>query len=103
MLGKYYHENHFCCCVCKLPIGQEQFKVHEEEAYCQEDYLKKFGKRCSGCSQFLQGEYINALGQMWHKQCFHCTVSIWIYLPQKRKGTHCLYRIVNKVSRVLSW
>ncbi|KAG1459550.1 hypothetical protein G6F56_006141 [Rhizopus delemar] len=73
VLGKYYHENHFCCCVCKLPIGQEQFKVHEEEAYCQEDYLKKFGKRCSGCSQFLQGEYINALGQMWHKQCFHCT------------------------------
>ncbi|KAI9247527.1 hypothetical protein BY458DRAFT_527133 [Sporodiniella umbellata] len=74
VLGKYYHENHFCCTVCKLPIGQEQFKVYQDEPYCQEDYRKKFGKKCSGCSQFLQGEYINALGQMWHKHCFHCTV-----------------------------
>lgn len=49
--------------------------VHEGKPYCQEDYLKICGKKCSGCGEYISGEYINALDQEWHKKCFNCFVS----------------------------
>ena len=48
--------------------------VHEEKPYCQRDYLKICGKKCSGCGEYISGEYINALDGEWHKACFSCTV-----------------------------
>lgn len=74
-LGKHYHEGHFCCTACKEPFGDHSaFMVHEDKPYCQEDYMKICGKKCSGCGQYMSGEYINALDQEWHKSCFVCTV-----------------------------
>lgn len=49
--------------------------VHDGKPYCQEDYMKMCGKKCSGCGEYISGEYINALNQEWHKNCFNCFVS----------------------------
>ncbi|RCI06266.1 Transforming growth factor beta-1-induced transcript 1 protein [Rhizopus stolonifer] len=73
-LGKHYHEGHFCCTVCDMPFGDySAFLVHEGRPYCQQDYMKVCGKKCSGCGEYISGEYINALEQPWHKSCFVCT------------------------------
>ncbi|KAI8361764.1 hypothetical protein BD560DRAFT_316182, partial [Blakeslea trispora] len=72
-LGKHYHEGHFCCVVCQSPIDNDAFMVHEGQPYCQQDYQKKCGKICSGCGDYLTGEYINALDRPWHPACFVCT------------------------------
>jgi hypothetical protein len=75
-LDKYYHEGHFCCVVCKSPFEDQQgFMVHDGKPYCQQDYMTSFGKKCGGCQQFINGEYIDAMDQHWHKKCFVCTVS----------------------------
>jgi hypothetical protein len=74
-LGKYYHEGHFCCTVCREPFGDHSaFLVHDEKPYCQDDYMKLFAKKCGGCGNGISGEYVNALDQSWHKGCFACTV-----------------------------
>jgi hypothetical protein len=49
--------------------------VHDGKPYCQQDYMTSFGKKCGGCQQFINGEYIDAMDQHWHKKCFVCTVS----------------------------
>lgn len=36
--------------------------------------MKMCGKKCSGCGEYISGEYINALDKEWHKSCFVCTV-----------------------------
>ncbi|GAA5808596.1 hypothetical protein MFLAVUS_001988 [Mucor flavus] len=72
-LGKHYHEGHFGCTTCQKPFGDHSaFMVYEDKPYCQEDYLKICGKKCSGCGEYISGEYINALDQEWHKNCFNC-------------------------------
>ncbi|KAI8988479.1 hypothetical protein BDF20DRAFT_833331 [Mycotypha africana] len=73
-LGKHFHEGHFRCSACQKPLGdQVAFLVHEEKPYCQEDYQKLFGKKCAGCKEPISGQYINALDQSWHPNCFVCT------------------------------
>ncbi|CAO0797557.1 unnamed protein product [Mucor circinelloides] len=73
-LGKHYHEGHFCCTACGKPFGDHSaFMVHNDKPYCQQDYMKMCGKKCSGCGEYISGEYINALDKEWHKSCFVCT------------------------------
>ncbi|KAI8374526.1 LIM domain-containing protein [Radiomyces spectabilis] len=73
-LGKWYHEGHFMCHVCKTPFDENSpFMVHDGHPYCEKDYLTKFGRQCQGCHEYIQGEFVNALGGDWHKQCFVCT------------------------------
>ncbi|KAI9485565.1 MAG: hypothetical protein EXX96DRAFT_545624 [Benjaminiella poitrasii] len=73
VLGKHYHEGHFCCTLCRKPFGDHSsFLLHDEKPYCQEDYLKVCGKKCSGCGEYILGEYVSALDRSWHKNCFTC-------------------------------
>lgn len=53
--------------------------VHNDKPYCQQDYMKMCGKKCSGCGEYISGEYINALDKEWHKSCFVCTVCRRVY------------------------
>jgi hypothetical protein len=50
--------------------------VHDGQAYCEKDYLRKFGQKCMGCGEYITtGEFVNALDGDWHRDCFVCTVS----------------------------
>ncbi|KAI8086371.1 uncharacterized protein BX664DRAFT_264809 [Halteromyces radiatus] len=71
-LGKHYHEGHFFCHACKTPFVEQQFMIHDGHAYCEKDYLEKFGHRCQGCGNYIKGSFVGALGGDWHKECFVC-------------------------------
>ncbi|GAB5588371.1 hypothetical protein Unana1_03271 [Umbelopsis nana] len=72
-LGKHYHEGHFFCRECGNPFDEGGFMVHDGHPYCEKDYLRKFGQKCMGCGEYMSGEFLNALGGDWHKDCFVCT------------------------------
>ncbi|KAM4608185.1 transforming growth factor beta-1-induced transcript 1 protein [Discoglossus pictus] len=73
-LGHTWHPEHFCCKICKKPIGEEGFHEKNGEQYCADDFFRLFGAVCSGCSAPVKESYISALGSLWHPQCFVCHV-----------------------------
>jgi hypothetical protein len=73
-LGHQWHEDHFRCTVCREQFGGGKFLEHDGKPYCERDYYEKFGLRCHGCGQPIRGEYIKAIGQIWHREHFVCAV-----------------------------
>ena len=72
-LGFDWHKPCFVCTICHRPFPDHQFVAHEGKPYCQRDYHEKFGELCPGCGQLITNQYIEALGQKWHKDHFVCT------------------------------
>ncbi|XP_075117748.1 transforming growth factor beta-1-induced transcript 1 protein isoform X2 [Leptodactylus fuscus] len=73
-LGRTWHPEHFCCKICRKPIGEEGFHEKDEDPYCSYDYYRIFGTVCAGCSEPVTESYISALNGLWHPQCFVCHV-----------------------------
>ncbi|CAO3563162.1 unnamed protein product [Mortierella alpina] len=73
-LGKSWHPGHFFCRECGDPFEEDGYMVHEDQPYCEKDYLRLFAPKCSGCQDPIQGDFINALKGKWHRDCFGCTV-----------------------------
>ncbi|XP_071987583.1 transforming growth factor beta-1-induced transcript 1 protein-like [Engystomops pustulosus] len=73
-LGRTWHPEHFCCKICRKPIGEEGFHEKDEDPYCSYDYYRLFGTVCAGCSEPVKESYISALNGLWHPQCFVCHV-----------------------------
>jgi len=48
---RQWHENCFCCCVCKTAIGTKSFIPREQEIYCAGCYEEKFATRCIKCNK----------------------------------------------------
>lgn len=88
-LGKHYHVGHFFCRGCSKPFGEsDAFMVHDGHAYCEKDYMAKFGHKCMGCGEYITGEFIGALGGDWHKECFVCAVTLDFYKPRNGPSIH---------------
>lgn len=49
--GHQWHEQCFCCHVCKNPIGTKSFIPRENDMYCTGCYEEKFATRCIKCTQ----------------------------------------------------
>lgn len=73
-LGRTWHPEHFCCKICRKPIGEEGFHEKDGDPYCSYDYYRLFGTVCAGCSEPVKESYISALNGLWHPQCFVCHV-----------------------------
>ncbi|KAF9946932.1 hypothetical protein BGZ72_011011 [Mortierella alpina] len=73
-LGKSWHPGHFFCRECGDPFEDDGYMVHEDQPYCEKDYLRLFAPKCTGCQDPIQGDFINALKGKWHRDCFGCTV-----------------------------
>lgn len=73
-LGRTWHPEHFCCKICRKPIGEEGFHEKDGDPYCSYDYYRHFGTVCAGCSEPVKESYISALNGLWHPQCFVCHV-----------------------------
>ncbi|KAF9576369.1 hypothetical protein EC968_008664 [Mortierella alpina] len=73
-LGKSWHPGHFFCRECGDPFAEDGYMVHEDQPYCEKDYLRLFAPKCTGCQDPIQGDFINALKGKWHRDCFGCTV-----------------------------
>ena len=48
--GKQWHEECFCCGVCKQPIGNKSFIPRDAEVVCVNCYEENFAQRCMACN-----------------------------------------------------
>jgi hypothetical protein len=50
------------------------FGIFEKEGtlYCEKHYAKFFGFRCAQCGESIEDEFLTAIGQKWHLNCFRC-------------------------------
>ncbi|XP_075164215.1 four and a half LIM domains protein limpet isoform X2 [Haematobia irritans] len=70
---RQWHENCFCCCVCKTAIGTKSFIPREQEIYCAGCYEEKFATRCIKCSKVITSGGVTYKNEPWHRECFTCT------------------------------
>eukprot|EP01114_Cavostelium_apophysatum_P003497 TRINITY_DN1341_c0_g1_i1.p1 TRINITY_DN1341_c0_g1~~TRINITY_DN1341_c0_g1_i1.p1 ORF type:complete len:305 (+),score=48.43 TRINITY_DN1341_c0_g1_i1:222-1136(+) len=71
-----FHLACFVCSKCKTPLANVGFKETNGEFFCgpcSGGGSAAAGGFCGGCGQKLSGQYLNAMGSKWHKQCFVCT------------------------------
>lgn len=48
--GKQWHEDCFCCMVCKEPIRNKSFIPRENEVVCVPCYEVQFAQKCTKCN-----------------------------------------------------
>eukprot|EP00184_Porphyridium_aerugineum_P005843 CAMPEP_0184706396 /NCGR_PEP_ID=MMETSP0313-20130426/36739_1 /TAXON_ID=2792 /ORGANISM="Porphyridium aerugineum, Strain SAG 1380-2" /LENGTH=506 /DNA_ID=CAMNT_0027167949 /DNA_START=376 /DNA_END=1896 /DNA_ORIENTATION=+ len=70
-LDKNFHCECFVCDVCKRPL-EGQIHYENGHLYCNPDYIDTFKPRCSLCEKPIEGFFILALEQKFHKDCFVC-------------------------------
>lgn len=71
--GHQWHEQCFCCHVCRNPIGTKSFIPRENDMYCTGCYEEKFATRCIKCSQIIAAGGVTYRNDPWHRECFTCT------------------------------
>ncbi|KAJ0398771.1 hypothetical protein ATCC90586_008935 [Pythium insidiosum] len=72
-LNQYYHPECFKCGHCQRVIAEDQgYAEKDTQAFHQECYQARFGKRCSRCNKNLKGKVVKALDSLYHPDCFVC-------------------------------
>lgn len=71
-LNKTWHPEHFFCAMCGNSFGDDGFHEFEGKPYCRKDYYNMFAPKCGGCNKPILSNYISALNQQWHPECFVC-------------------------------
>ena len=72
--GAEYHVGHFWCAECGDPFEKgTPFVEGGGYAYCVGCHRKRTSGRCRGCRTLILDEgFMEALGGMWHEECFKC-------------------------------
>ncbi|XP_027202989.2 uncharacterized protein LOC113796898 isoform X2 [Dermatophagoides pteronyssinus] len=73
LLNRIWHPECFCCVECGKRLTPDNFVERLGSPYCMEDYHRLFSPKCCVCHLPIKDKAINALGKMWHPQCFKCT------------------------------
>ncbi|XP_011333382.1 actin-binding LIM protein 3 isoform X3 [Ooceraea biroi] len=70
---KYFHIGCFKCAQCNTSLAQGGFFAREGSYYCTKDYRERWGTRCAGCGEYVEGDVVTA-GEKhaFHPNCFHC-------------------------------
>ncbi|XP_044003455.1 actin-binding LIM protein 2 isoform X2 [Aphidius gifuensis] len=70
---KYFHISCFKCAQCNSSLAQGGFFAKEGAYYCTKDYRERWGTRCAGCHEYVEGDVVTA-GEKhaFHPNCFHC-------------------------------
>lgn len=55
-------------------LFSEGFHEKDGKAYCRKDYFDMFAPKCGGCARAILENYISALSNLWHPECFVCRV-----------------------------
>ncbi|XP_023317094.1 actin-binding LIM protein 2 isoform X1 [Trichogramma pretiosum] len=73
VLDKYFHVNCFKCAVCNNSLAQGGFFARDDKYYCTKDYRERWGTKCAGCGEYVEGDVVTA-GEKhaFHPNCFHC-------------------------------
>ncbi|XP_046841243.1 paxillin-like isoform X3 [Xenia sp. Carnegie-2017] len=71
-LDKTWHQECFFCHQCGKQFGDSGFHERDGKPFCRDCYFAAFAPKCGGCDQPIMNNYIAALGQHWHQECFVC-------------------------------
>lgn len=71
-LEKTWHTEHFFCAQCGKQFGEEGFHERDGKPYCRDDYFDMFAPKCGGCNRPIMENYVSALSNQWHADCFVC-------------------------------
>lgn len=71
-LMRTWHPECLCCCECGANFSSGKYYEYDKKPYCSFHYYKKFGKICPRCQQVIEDEGIEAIGMLFHPQCFTC-------------------------------
>ncbi len=78
--GKFYHPEHFCCCVCSASFANGQYYQHGGQPYCVTHYGLMVAPKCRECKQPLLDQkdsvgFEGTEGAMYfHRGCVCCSV-----------------------------
>jgi len=68
-LNGNYHPSCFKCSSCSQVLGEEYY-LNDKKPLCANCHLPK----CARCGGIIEGDYLKALDQVFHKNCFSCFV-----------------------------
>ncbi|XP_078087454.1 leupaxin-like [Mustelus asterias] len=71
-LDKTWHPEHFFCVKCGDVFGNEGYHEKDGKAYCRKDYFNMFAPKCGSCDRPVLDNYLSALNNVWHPECFVC-------------------------------
>jgi len=69
-----FHIKCFVCVKCTSQLVECGFKDINGEPHCPScaGSSGSTGGFCAGCGKKLSGQFVNAMGQKWHRDCFVC-------------------------------
>lgn len=75
VLDRPWHQHCIQCIDCKLSLNEKCFS-RDGKIFCKEDFFRRFGPKCSGCSQgILPTDLVRrAKDRVFHLNCFTCYV-----------------------------
>ncbi|XP_055513419.1 leupaxin-like [Leucoraja erinacea] len=71
-LDKTWHPEHFFCAHCGDIFGTDGYLEKDGKAYCHKDYFCLFAPKCGCCDRPVLENYLSALDNVWHPECFVC-------------------------------
>jgi hypothetical protein len=72
--GQKIHLEHFRCELCHAEFLGGNFKEHEGKQVCLNCYSKIAKQCCARCKKPIVGRTVTALNNIYHPECFCCTV-----------------------------
>eukprot|EP00026_Physarum_polycephalum_P012801 Phypoly_transcript_13134.p1 GENE.Phypoly_transcript_13134~~Phypoly_transcript_13134.p1 ORF type:complete len:268 (+),score=12.70 Phypoly_transcript_13134:114-917(+) len=71
-MNKTWHYHHFTCEKCGDPLGDKEFFIDGDKAYCKKDYRTSFVQQCHACHKHIKGAMVTAGDKHYCEQCFKC-------------------------------
>ncbi|CBY19331.1 unnamed protein product [Oikopleura dioica] len=70
--GEFFHTECFVCAQCFQSFPDNEFYENHGKRYCPHDFEMLYAPQCHACSEFIKGEFVEAMNHHWHKECFNC-------------------------------
>ena len=69
-LGKYWHQDHFCCKTCGTKL--EKYWEKDGIPYCKKHFHRLSLPICGSCLEPIEGQFMKAMGKFFHPNHFAC-------------------------------
>ncbi|KAK2172514.1 hypothetical protein NP493_953g00010 [Ridgeia piscesae] len=75
VLDRAWHSKCVQCSDCGCPLAEKCFS-RDAKLYCREDFFRRFGTKCGGCSLGISPNDLvrRARNKVFHLKCFTCVM-----------------------------